>query len=71
MKKLFAWKEAFLKNEDGATAIEYGLIAAGIALAIAASVFAFGDDLSDMFGTMEDNIATAADRAEAMDDIAE
>lgn len=52
MLKLLAWKEAYLKEEDGATAIEYGLIAAGIALAIVASVFAFGDDLNDTFVNM-------------------
>lgn len=57
MKKLFAWKEAYLKNEDGATAIEYGLIAAGIALAIAAVVFTMGDDLRDMFFGMSDELA--------------
>lgn len=47
--KLFAKKEAFLRSESGATAIEYGLIAAGIAVAIAAVVFAFGDELATMF----------------------
>ena len=69
MKKLFAFKEAYLKNEDGATAIEYGLIAAGIALAIAASVFAFGGDLATMFGAMETNIGTAATAVEGMDQV--
>lgn len=69
MKKLFAWKEAYLKNEDGATAIEYGLIAAGIALAVAASIFAFGDDLNDMFDVMESNIATAETKATTADAI--
>ena len=33
---------AFLKNESGATAIEYGLIAAGIAVAIIAVVNGLG-----------------------------
>lgn len=56
MKKLFAFREAYLKNEDGATAIEYGLIAAGIALAIAAVVFTMGDDLREMFYGMSDAI---------------
>lgn len=49
MIKLLALKTAYINNEDGATAIEYGLIAAGIALAISAAVFAFGDDLTTMF----------------------
>ncbi|MBN8521925.1 MAG: Flp family type IVb pilin [Alphaproteobacteria bacterium] len=43
---------AYAKKEDGATAIEYGLIAAGIALAIAAAVFAFGEDLTALFEDM-------------------
>lgn len=55
--KLLALKNAYLKNEDGATAIEYALIAAGISLAIVASVFAFGDDLEGLF----DNLTGALD----------
>lgn len=47
--KLLAFKDAYLKNENGATAIEYALIAAGISLAVVASVFAFGTDLNALF----------------------
>lgn len=39
----------FLKDESGATAIEYGLIAAGIALAIIAIVNGMGTRLSTKF----------------------
>jgi pilus assembly protein Flp/PilA len=52
MLKLFALLQAYKKNEDGATAIEYGLIAAGISLAIVAAVYAFGDDLETLFGDL-------------------
>ena len=38
-----------VKDTDGATAIEYGLIAAGIAVAIIAAVFALGDDIKNFF----------------------
>jgi len=38
---------AFLKNESGATAIEYGLIAAGISVAIIAIVNTLGTNLND------------------------
>lgn len=65
MKKLFAFREAYLKNEDGATAIEYGLIAAGIALAIAAIVFTMGEDLNTMFTGMSAELETAATKAAA------
>ena len=40
---------SFTKNESGATAIEYGLIAAGIAVAIIAAVGLLGDSLSGLF----------------------
>ena len=40
----------FLKNESGATAIEYGLIAAGISVAIIATVTSLGGKLVTTFG---------------------
>ena len=40
---------AFLKNESGATAIEYCLIAAGISVAIIAVVNGLGTKLNDTF----------------------
>jgi pilus assembly protein Flp/PilA len=39
----------FLNNEDGATAIEYGLIAALIGVAIILAVTAVGDGLNSTF----------------------
>jgi pilus assembly protein Flp/PilA len=39
----------FLKNESGATAIEYGLIAAGISVAIIATVAGLGSKLKSTF----------------------
>ena len=42
---------AYIRGVSGATAIEYGLIAALISLAVAASIFAFGDILNDLFFT--------------------
>lgn len=53
LTKLIAFKEAYLKNEEGATAIEYGLIAAGIGLAISVVVFLLGDDLVAMFESIQ------------------
>jgi pilus assembly protein Flp/PilA len=40
---------AFLRNETGATAIEYGLIAAGISIAIIAVVGTLGSSLNTVF----------------------
>ena len=39
----------FLKNESGATAIEYGLIAAGISIAIIVAVNGLGTQLNAKF----------------------
>lgn len=47
----------FISCENGATAIEYVLIAAGIALAILAAVFAFGDDLAVLYDGLSTAIA--------------
>ena len=40
---------AFLKGESGATAIEYGLIAAGISVVIIATVNTIGSTLNGKF----------------------
>ena len=56
MLKLLALKDAYLKNEDGATAIEYGLIAAGIAVVIAATVGLVGGSLDTMFQTVNTDL---------------
>ena len=48
MSKLYA----FLRNESGATAIEYGLIAAGISVAIIAVVDTIGTTLNTNFDSI-------------------
>lgn len=57
--QLFAKKEAFIRSEEGATAIEYGLIAAGIAVAISVVVFTLGGEISSMFQETSDVIQAA------------
>ena len=47
----------FLGDESGATAIEYGLIAAGIAVVIITTVNLVGDNLDSTFQEIADNIA--------------
>jgi pilus assembly protein Flp/PilA len=46
----------FLSNDSGATAIEYGLIAAGIALAIIAVVNGLGTNLNGMFSSINNSL---------------
>jgi pilus assembly protein Flp/PilA len=43
---------AFLKDESGATAIEYGLIASGIALALLTVIKGAGTNLKTTFGSI-------------------
>jgi pilus assembly protein Flp/PilA len=46
----------FVKDESGATAIEYGLIAAGIAVAIITAVRGVGSALNTTFGTVSTSL---------------
>jgi pilus assembly protein Flp/PilA len=46
----------FWSDESGATAIEYGLIAAGISLAIIAVVNGLGSNLSDKFTSVNTSL---------------
>jgi len=49
----------FLRDERGATAIEYGLIAAGISVAIIAVVNTLGGQLSNTFSNVSTQMGTA------------
>ena len=53
MKQLFS---KFLSDESGATAIEYGLIAAGIALAIITVVNGLGVNLNEKFSSINSSL---------------
>ncbi|MGY4178366.1 pilus assembly protein Flp/PilA [Bradyrhizobium sp. USDA 4518] len=46
----------FFKDESGATAIEYGLIATGIAIAIIAAVNGVGTSLSGTFNSISGSL---------------
>jgi pilus assembly protein Flp/PilA len=49
----------FVRDESGATAIEYGLIAAGIAVAIIAAVNAVGTALNTTFTAVKTNLTAS------------
>ena len=53
MKKIVA---KFLADQSGATAIEYGLIAAGIGLAIIAAVNGLGSTLNTKFTSINTSL---------------
>ncbi len=50
----------FLKDESGATAIEYGLIAALIAVVLVGALTALGTQLSTTFTSVKNSLTPAA-----------
>jgi pilus assembly protein Flp/PilA len=55
----------FLKDESGATAIEYGLIAALISVALIAGASSLGNSLSNTFGNLSKTMNGATNGASA------
>ena len=52
MTKLWIWMTSLLRDESAATAIEYGLLAALIAVVIIGAVFTVGQNLNTTFTTI-------------------
>ena len=52
--------KSFLKDESGATAIEYGLIAALVSVVIITAVATLGDNLTNTFTSINDCLADPA-----------
>jgi pilus assembly protein Flp/PilA len=48
--------QRFVREESGATAIEYGLIAAGISVAIIVTVQSLGTKLSNTFSNIDSKL---------------
>ncbi len=51
----------FIQDESGATAIEYGLIAALIAVALIGGATALGDSINDKFNSVAGELDSAVD----------
>ncbi len=51
----------FLRDDEGATAIEYGLIAALVSVAIIGILGTLGDNLVNTFTTVSGSLGTAGD----------
>ena len=53
----------FVKDESGATAIEYGLIAALVSVAAIAALTSLGGSLTNIFTVVDNSLAAAATSA--------
>ncbi|MBA1348765.1 MULTISPECIES: Flp family type IVb pilin [Rhizobium] len=62
MTKLFS---RFLKDESGATAIEYGLIAALISVALITGATTLGGKIGDTFNGLSNKMNTSVTSAES------
>ncbi len=60
---MIAMFKNFAKDESGATAIEYGLIAALVSVAAIAALRGMGESLSNLFSTVSGELATAVNQA--------
>lgn len=56
MSRFIQAARQFARDEEGVTAIEYGLIAALIALAIIVGVTAVGTNLNTLFNSIKDKL---------------
>ncbi|MEN3277733.1 MAG: pilus assembly protein Flp/PilA [Massilia sp.] len=59
MKTIFSAVQAFVADEDGVTAIEYGLIAALVGVAMAGAATLLGDQIHLTFTNVKDKLVEA------------
>jgi pilus assembly protein Flp/PilA len=53
MKDLFTKARTFILDEDGASAVEYGLLVAGIAVVVMAAIYGIGTALNNKFTSVQ------------------
>ena len=60
MKDLFTKVRTFILDEEGASAVEYGLLVAGIAVVVMASIYLIGTNLNTTFDTVGQKLGGAS-----------
>ena len=58
MKDLFARVKTFLVDEEGASAVEYGLLVAGIAVAVMAAIYGIGTVLNTQYTQVQTQLGS-------------
>ena len=56
MTDFFAKTMTFIRDEEGASAVEYGLLVAGIAVAVMAAIYTIGTNLNTKFTSVSDKL---------------
>jgi pilus assembly protein Flp/PilA len=57
MKDLFTKVKTFILDEDGASAVEYGLLVAGIAVAVMGAIYGIGTALNTKFTNVQTQLS--------------
>lgn len=57
MKDLFTRVKTFILDEEGASAVEYGLLVAGIAVVVMASIYLIGTNLNTKYTAVANQLA--------------
>jgi pilus assembly protein Flp/PilA len=57
MKDLFTKVRTFILDEEGASAVEYGLLVAGIAVAVMAAIYGIGTTLNTKFESVNSQLS--------------
>jgi len=60
LTKLYIRTRTMIEDQEGATAVEYGLMVAGIAMLIVVAVWALGGNLSTLFNNVATRIGGTA-----------
>lgn len=58
MKDLFTKAKTFILDEEGASAVEYGLLVAGIAVAVMAAIYGIGGALNSKFTQVQNQLGS-------------
>lgn len=58
MKDLFTKAKQFIREEEGASAVEYGLLVAGIAVVVMASIYLIGTNLNTKFDSVAQQLGS-------------
>jgi len=57
MKDLFTKVKSFIREEEGASAVEYGLLVAGIAVVVMVAIYTIGTNLNTKFTAVANKLA--------------